>query len=238
MIMGCTVPTEPKILCGASSRNTVPRTMMTLEGQNYVTGSLVIPMVESIRKGLHAAHDRLVELGDSIGPQVSAKGEDFHMQGILEAMIEDFDRRWGDGARINKYTLGTNSTNKGQPCGYTEGQVLCFTLDPRMVKLPQVDEDQEEAVWRVLEFKCKELMQDDETERKRKRSVHVAEPTTLPHSTDKSDNSNLFGCKKTSKMVPPPDDLAPAQNVVDVAKVAKEVIPRNTNFLRPLLYTY
>jgi hypothetical protein len=107
-----------------------------------------------------------------------------------------------------------------------------------MVKLPQVDEDQEEAVWRVLEFKCKELMQDDETERKRKRSVHVAEPTTLPHSTDKSDNSNLFGCKKTSKMVPPPDDLAPAQNVVDVAKVAKEVIPRNTNFLRPLLYTY
>ena len=92
--------------------------MMTLEGQNYVTGSLVIPMVESIRKGLHAAHDRLVELGDSIGPQVSAKGEDFHMQGILEAMIDDFDSRWGDGTDINKYTLGTNGTNKGQPCGY------------------------------------------------------------------------------------------------------------------------
>jgi hypothetical protein len=212
--------------------------MQTLEGQKYVTGSLVIPMVESIRKGLHATHDRLVELGGAISAQTFGDGQDFHMQGILEAMIEDFDRRWGDGARINKYTLGTNSTNKGQPCGYTEGQVLCFTLDPRMVKLPQVDEDQEEAVWRVLEFKCKELMQDDETERKRKRSVHVAEPTTLPHSTDKSDNSNLFGCKKTSKMVPPPDDLAPAQNVVDVAKVAKEVIPRNTNFLRPLLYTY
>jgi hypothetical protein len=80
-------------------------------------------------------------------------------------------------------------------------------------------------------------MQDDETERKRKRYVNVAEPTTLPHSTDKSYNSNLLGCKKTSKMVPPPA-LAPAQNVVDVAKVAKEVIPRNTNFLRPLLYTY
>jgi hypothetical protein len=111
-----------------------------------------------------------------------------------------------------------------------------------MVTLPQVDEDQEEAVWRVLEIRCKELMQDDETERKRKLPVHVAEPTTLPHSTDKSDNSNLLGCKKTSKhgrcLVPPPDDLAPAQNVVDVAKVAKEVIPRNTNFLRPLLYTY
>jgi hypothetical protein len=35
-------------------------------------------------------------------------------------------------------------------------------------------------------------------------------------------------------MVPPPDLLS-AQNVLDIAKVAKEVIPRNTNFLRPLL---
>ena len=213
--------------------------MMTLEGQNYVTGSLVIPMVESIRKGLHTAHDRLVELGDAIGPQVLAKGEDFHMQGILEAMIDDFDSRWGDGTDINKYTLGTNGTNKGQPCGYTKGQVLCFTLDPRMVTLPQVEEDQEEAVWRVLEMRCRELMQDDETERKQ--SVHVAEPDTLlvNPTSDKSGNSqktNLLGCKKTSKMVPPPD-LAPAQDVVDVAKLAKEVIPRNTYFRRPLLYT-
>jgi hypothetical protein len=145
----------------------------------------------------------------------------------------------GNSSDINKYTLGTNGTIKGQPCGYTKGQVLCFTLDPRMVTLPQVDEDQEEAVWRVLEIRCKELMQDDETERKQ--SVHLAEPDALLLNpiTDKSDNSqktNLLGCKKTSKMVPPPD-LTPAQNVVDVAKVVKEVIPRNINFLRPLLYT-
>ena len=69
----------------------------------------------------------------------------------------------------------------------------------------------------------------------------MAEPDVLlvNPSSDKSDNSqktNLLGCKKTSKMVPPPD-LVPAQDVVDVAKLAKEVIPRNTNFLRPLLYT-
>jgi hypothetical protein len=46
------------------------------------------------------------------------------MQDILEGMIEDFDTRWGDGTNINRYTLGTNDTNKGQPCGYTKGQVL------------------------------------------------------------------------------------------------------------------
>ncbi len=116
--------------------------------------------------------------------------------------------------------------------------LLCFTPDPHMVTLPQVDEDQEKYVWCVLEIKWKELMQDDETERKR--SVRVVEPTTIPHFTDKSDNSqttNLIGYKKTSKMVSPPD-LVPDHNTVDVAKVAKEVIPRNTIFLRPLLYTY
>jgi len=31
--------------------------------------------------------------------------------------------------------------------------------------------------------------------------------------------------------------VSPAQDVVDVAKLAKEVIPRNTYFRRPLLYT-
>jgi hypothetical protein len=38
-------------------------------------------------------------------------------------------------------------------------------------------------------------------------------------------------------MVPSPDLVSP-QNVIDVVKVVTEVIPRNTNFLRPLLYTY
>jgi hypothetical protein len=90
-----------------------------------------------------------------------------------------------------------------------------------------------------LEIRWKELMQDDDTEQKK--SVHVPEPDALllNPSTDKSDNSqksNLLGCKKTSKMVSPPH-LTVAQNVVDVANLAKEVIPRNTNFLRPLLYT-
>ena len=63
------------------------------------------------------------------------------MQDILQAMIDDFDSRWGDGEDINKYTLGTIGTNKGQPCGYTKGQVLCFTVDPRMVTLPKVPEE-------------------------------------------------------------------------------------------------
>ena len=232
---GCPVLTELEwwvLEVGEEVLRPLMLAMMTLEGQNYVTGSLVIPMVESIRKGLHAAHDRLVELGEAIGAQAFEKGQDFHMQDILQAMIDDFDSRWGDGEDINKYTLGTIGTNKGQPCGYTKGQVLCLTLDPRMVTLPQVAEDQEEDVWRVLEVRCQELMRDDETERRR--SVH-AKPS-LPHGDDKSHNcqtTNLLGCKKPSKMVPPAD-IPPDENVVDVVKLAKEVSLTNTYFLRPL----
>jgi hypothetical protein len=87
--------------------------------------------------------------------------------------LKDFDTKWGNGTNINRYTLGTNDTNKWQSCGYTKGQVLCFTLDPRMITLPQVEEDQEEVVCRVLEVRCKELMLDDQ--RERDQSVHVPE---------------------------------------------------------------
>ena len=111
-------------------------------------------------------------------------------------------------------------------------------LDPRMVTLPQVPEDQEEAVWHGLEVRCKELMRDDQTERDR--SVHAPEQTSLPHSTHKSQNSqtrNLLGCKKLSKLVPQTVTV-PDKNVVDVTKLAHQVSPRSTYFLRPLLYMY
>jgi hypothetical protein len=35
------------------------------------------------------------------------------MQSILEAMLEEFDSRWGDGSDIRKYSLGILGTNKG-----------------------------------------------------------------------------------------------------------------------------
>ena len=86
--------------------------MVTLEGQRYVTGFLVIPLVERIHKDLHAVGDYLEELGVVIGPQILPNGSEFHMESILEAMIRDFDSRWGDGSDINTYFLGTHNTNE------------------------------------------------------------------------------------------------------------------------------
>jgi hypothetical protein len=113
--------------------------MVELEGQKYVTGSLVIPMVEAIRKGLKEATQCLKELSQSIGEQVLENGKDFNMESILGAMIEDFESRWGDGLDINNYSCRLG-TNRGQPCGYTKEQVLCFTL---VVQLPHVKEYQD-----------------------------------------------------------------------------------------------
>ena len=61
--------------------------MVTLEGQKYVTVSLVILMVECIHKELHETHDRLQELGAPIGSQVLPNGEEFHMESILQEYV-------------------------------------------------------------------------------------------------------------------------------------------------------
>jgi hypothetical protein len=52
-------------------------------------------------------------MGEDIGAQTLENGQEFHIEDILESMIDDFDSRWGDGEDINKYTLGADGTNKG-----------------------------------------------------------------------------------------------------------------------------
>ena len=92
--------------------------------------SLVIPMVEVIRKGLNEVNERLQQLGVNIGTQQLEDGKDFNMESILSTMIQDLENRWGDGMDITKYSCRLG-TNRGQPCGYTKEQILSFTLDPR-----------------------------------------------------------------------------------------------------------
>ena len=191
--------------------------MVELEGQKYVTGSLVIPMVEAIRKGLNEANERLKELSESIGEQVLENGKDFNMESILAAMIEDFENRWGDGFNINKYSCRLG-TNRGQPCGYTKEQILCFTLDPRMVQLPHVQEHQEEAVWLVLEDRCQELIVEDHTELAS--SAFVAPRV----QTSTAPTKQLLGCTKLAKMMAPSGSVT-HKVAVDATRLAEQVSP-------------
>ena len=63
----------------------------------------------TICRGLSFLFERLQELGDAIGAQVLPNGEEFHMQSIFEAMLEDF-----------KLTVGgeTDQTSENTRSGY------------------------------------------------------------------------------------------------------------------------
>ena len=73
-----------------------------------------------------------------------------------------------------------------------------------MVDLPQVDEDQEDALWNVLELRCKDLILANKEERMSDKDV--AQESLPPGSQDSqtSQSSHHLGCKKASKKVPVP----------------------------------
>ena len=77
-------------------------------------------------------------------------------------MIDDFEARWGDGSSVLKFEYGHHGTGKGQPCGYKREQILAFTLDPRMVALPSVQEEEEDKVWTVLQDRLEELLKEND----------------------------------------------------------------------------
>jgi hypothetical protein len=58
----------------------IMRTQVMLEGEKYVTGSLVLPMVEELCAGLLHKQERVQELGEAVGlEQVGGDGSDFNI---------------------------------------------------------------------------------------------------------------------------------------------------------------
>jgi len=91
---------------------------LKLEGKQYVTGSLIIPMISEIHTRLLAVQEHLVELAVAVGDLEVEGREDFSVGSILDAMIQDFEYRWGDSADILCFKYGQHSTGKGQPCDF------------------------------------------------------------------------------------------------------------------------
>ena len=53
-------------------------------------------------------------------------------------------------------------TGPVQPCGYKREQILALNLDPRMVALPSVKEEEEDKVWTVLQDRLEELLKEND----------------------------------------------------------------------------
>ena len=129
-----------------------------LEADKYVTSSLVIPMIEDLREELSDARDRLEELLLAVGRSSCS----FDLTSIVQTMIDDFEDRWGNGSSVLEFKYGHHGTGKGQPCGYKREQILAFTLDPRMVALESVKEEEEDKVWKVLQDRLEEFLKEND----------------------------------------------------------------------------
>jgi len=100
-------------------------------------------------------------LSAAIGQQELEDGTDFDMGSILDAMVDDFQCRWGDGSNLLESKYGQSGTGVGQPCGYTREQFLQFAADPRMVTLPFVCAELEEDIWQLLQTALTEIIEEE-----------------------------------------------------------------------------
>ena len=95
-----------------------------------------------------------------------------------------------------------------------------------MVDLPQVDEDQEDAVWNVLEFRCKDLILADKDERMSEKKFPQESLPQDSQGSQNSQSSHHLGCKKASKKVPTPLTAPVSSEVaLDVLDLTKKVSP-------------
>jgi zinc finger BED domain-containing protein 1 (E3 SUMO-protein ligase ZBED1) len=83
------------------------------------------------------------------------------MGSILDAMVDDFKTRWGDGTNLLEFKYGQSGTGVGQPCGYTSEQIIQFAVDPRMVVLPHIPEEREDEIWDSVKTALTELIEQD-----------------------------------------------------------------------------
>jgi len=110
---------------------------LQLEGEKYITVSLVIPALELVRHHLHTMREAYLAAAAPIGVAV------------MNDVIAAFEQRFGDGSCITEFKEGPSR----QPQGYTAAQVMGVCLDPRFVPLTCIPPNQEAAAWTIVRNK-------------------------------------------------------------------------------------
>lgn len=120
-------------------------TQTLLEGRKYVTGSLVVPFIYDLRNSLEDAIDDINDLPPTSDADVNTARA--AVMPCINALRDDFIKRWGDGSNILVYTEGP----RRQPCGFKPVQVLATALDPRTKILYGVDDNEKADVWKLVQ---------------------------------------------------------------------------------------
>jgi hypothetical protein len=117
-----------------------------LEGEHYVTNSLVIPLIMQLRC-------RLIDVIELYRPQESVIAQKIFP--TAQRMLITFNEKFGDGTNITTY----QSVSRNQPRGFYPQQVCATALDPRTKNLKCIPRNERESVWKLLKDQVVSHMQ-------------------------------------------------------------------------------
>lgn len=108
-----------------------------LEGEKYVTGSLVLLLISIARNNLK----KMVALNSPLlGDQAAA-------------LLSDFNSRWGDGI-VNVFTESVIRQKRNRIVGIPRKLILAAAVDPRTKNLFGIPETELELVWQAVIDSC------------------------------------------------------------------------------------
>jgi hypothetical protein len=113
-----------------------------LEGERYVTISLVIPLIFALR-------EKLKDVVETYRDICESRPDDDVATRVLPTatkMLQVFNEKFGDGTRICSYDEGP----RRQPRGFFPDQICATALDPRTKNLDGVPSSEMQEVWDLL----------------------------------------------------------------------------------------
>ena len=148
-----------------------------LEGENYVTGSLLIPLISDLRNGLEKAANRYSQppdMAEEAQFSVCERQARAAMRPCVTALLRDMNERWGDGKDVTTPREG----RRRQPRGFTSKQVLAIACDPRLHEtLHGIPKEEHDKVWNLLHM----AVADQAVETARKEKVQrETQPVVVP----------------------------------------------------------
>ena len=117
-----------------------------LEAEKYVTISLVVPNIHALPLGLRDGMEELQAELPTGTSTCKAEAQAIVLPCAL-ALLDDFNRLWGDGSAILQY----RSIPRQQPQGFKRWQLIATALDWRTKNvLNGLDEDEKAGLWELL----------------------------------------------------------------------------------------
>jgi hypothetical protein len=123
-----------------------------LEGEKYVTLSLVPRIIVVIRKRLIAARDGGEEEEEEDGEERVANSE--YMQRILTTLLDSFNTEWGDGVTDTMYDEHLQPRVRQRHRGFRVLHMLAAFLDPRHKDLRVFGDGDKNKIYNEVNRRC------------------------------------------------------------------------------------